>query len=471
MPFNDVIGSTFNHYCKIHFSEWIFFILLIELNLIMELKLKFTLLFCSFLFIQIGITQTVWEKYPNPVLQRSATFPDWKALATADPFVMMDNDTLKMWFSASGWLSAADDCPHVRIGYAWSLDGITWTEYINNPVLDINPDTAKFDSDGVETPTILRDETAPASQRYKMWYAGRKSNCSPINDHRFGYAFSPDGIHWTKYENNPVMSPGLPEEWFNTFISSPCVIYEDFTYKMWFTASDLVFNGQETDGHGNIGYAVSSDGIEWLIYPYPIVAAGAQDNWDSAVAAEPSVIKVGDFYHLFYSALDKWDVENFQVGYAVSNDAINFTKSTSNPVLKIGEPGTWDAFWASHPTVIYDANENKFKMWYTGRDKNEIVDLINYFWDIGYAETPYLDEIKTINAADLYLQISPNPAQTYIRIISNTNISELYIFSIDGLIAQKIENADNVDISGLTPGLYFIRSFERGNVTGNFVKF
>ena len=100
----------------------------------MRLLIFHILFFCCLIFEQNISAQTTWVKHPSPVLERSATFPDWKGLATGDPFVMLDNDTLKMWYAGVGWVSAFDDCPHVRIGYAWSLDGINWNEYANNPV-------------------------------------------------------------------------------------------------------------------------------------------------------------------------------------------------------------------------------------------------------------------------------------------------------------------------------------------------
>ena len=40
-------------------------------------------------------------------------------------------------------------------------------------------------------------------EKYQMWYSG-----SPQADvYRIGYATSSDGIHWEKYENNPVFTP------------------------------------------------------------------------------------------------------------------------------------------------------------------------------------------------------------------------------------------------------------------------
>ncbi len=417
-------------------------------------------IFFLFLFFQNINAQLIWTKQPLPVLSRSAVFPNWKGLATADAFVMKDNDTLKMWYSGSGWLTSSDNCVHVRMGYAWSLNGTNWTEYAGNPVLNISTDTSMFDSDGIETPTVIKDLSAPPSHRYKLWYAGRKLKCSTVLDHKFGYAYSPDGIHWTKYSGNPVMTAGNSSSWYNTFISNPSVIFENNIYKMWFTAPDAVANSQPTDGKGNIGYATSPDGINWSVYPAPVILAGSQNNWDSATVAEPSVIKVGNMYHMFYSALDKWLVENFQVGYANSMDGINWTKATTNPVLKIGTAGKWDRYWASHPAVMYDSISNKFKMWYTGRDTATIVALTGYYWDIGYAESSFtslgMNDLKKEKSA---FYVYPNPATEYLTIkFSNiTNFKKVLIYNYLGILIKETEIINSIiNISNLEKGIYFL---------------
>ena len=409
------------------------------------------------------IAQTNWTKHPTPVLSRSAVFPNWKGLATADAFVMNDNDTLKMWYSGSGWLTSTDDCPHVRMGYAWSSDGINWNEYAGNPVLNINSDTSKFDADGIETPTVIKDLTAPINQRYKLWYAGRKARCKPINDHKFGYAYSPDGITWTKYTGNPVLVPGDSSSWYNTFVSGPSVILESGIYKMWFTAPDLVINNQPTDGKGNIGYATSTDGMNWTVYTSPVLIAGAQSNWDSVSCAEPSVIKVGATYHMFYSALDQWTIENFQVGYATSTDGINWLKSTQNPVLHIGTMGQWDRYWAAHPTAIYDSTNNKFRLWYTGRDTATIVSLTGYYWDIGYAESTFFSMgITEINNDKKLVAVYPNPAKNYLNIQLSFDLknAEINIYNQLGQIEKSISNINSrnikIETADLSNGMYFI---------------
>lgn len=407
------------------------------------------------------MAQTNWTKHPTPVLSRSATFPHWTGLAAADAFIMKDDDTLKMWYSGSGWLTATDDCPHLRMGYAWSLDGISWNEHPNNPILDIGTNSTDFDYDGVETPHVIKDLSATANQRYKLWYAGRNARCQSINDHKFGYAYSPDGINWTKYPGNPVLVPGNNSDWYNTFISNPSVLLEGGIYKMWFTAPDLVINGQLTDGKGNIGYATSPDGINWTVNTASVLIAGDQANWDAASIGEPSVLKVGTTYHMFYSALDQWTVENFQVGYAWSSDGINWTKSTQNPVLQIGNSSQWDRFWASHPGVIYDSVDSKFKMWYTGRDNETMTSLTGYFWDVGYAESVLVLGIND-NSIENKVSIYPNPGNGVLILEVPVELRdvEIRIYNQLGQVVKSSASINNGEIRietlDLKNGIYIL---------------
>ncbi|MBK8488720.1 MAG: T9SS type A sorting domain-containing protein [Chitinophagales bacterium] len=426
------------------------------------IRLFFICMLCNFFF-NTSIAQINWTKHSTPVLSRSAVFPDWKGLATGDAFVIHDNDTLKMWYSGVGWLTATDDCPHVRMGYAWSVDGIIWNEFAGNPVLDISADTSQFDSDGIETPTVIKDISAPVNERYKLWYAGRKASCQPINDHQIGYAYSADGISWTKYNDNPVLSPGSDVDWYNTFISGPSVILEEGIYKMWFTAPDLIFNSQPTDGKGNIGYATSLDGIHWEVFPSSVLIAGAQDNWDSASIAEPIVIKVGSKYYMFYSALNQWAIENFQIGFAESTDGINWTKSTENPVLQIGNTNEWDRYWATHPTVIYDSIANKFKMWYTGRDTAIIDSIMGYYWDIGYAESIFsTTELIENTNKNTTLHIYPNPNNGIFTLVLPDTFYEdavVRIYNSTGELITQLSylyNEENTLEIQLPDGLYIL---------------
>ncbi len=337
--------------------------------------------------------QEQWVKYTeNPALSHSAVYPNWDFIVISDPFVMLDGNTLKMWFAGSGVLSGTDSIAHVRIGYAESPDGINWDPYPGNPVLGPSP-TGNWDDDGIETPTVIKNLSAPPDQRYQMWYAGSHLDTPQTDDHQIGYAFSPDGLYWTKYPGNPVLSVNQDTTgWETNFLEGPSVIQDSDTLKMWYASVDIYFNNQPTDFRGNIGYAWSLDGINWNKYAgNPVLIAGTQNNWDAASAADPHVIKVDGVYHMFYAALDSWEVESFQVGYAFSNNGIQWTKSALNPVLASRIPGEWDAFIASFPSVLFDPRDATLKMWYTGVDSENWFTQPpgEYFYDFGYAASSF----------------------------------------------------------------------------------
>lgn len=256
--------------------------------------------------------------------------------------------------------------------------------------------------------------------------------------------------------------PGNNSSWFNTFISSPSVILDGSVYKMWFTAPDLVFNSQPTDGKGNIGYATSNDGINWTIHPSAVLIAGDQMNWDSASIAEPSVVKIGSTYHMFYSALDQSTIENFQVGYATSSDGINWIKSTQNPVLQIGTVNQWDRYWAAHPAVIYDGLSNKFKMWYTGRDTATITSLTGYYWDIGYAESTLITGINENNELEKQLTIYLNPVQSHftLKIADDSKNNNIIIFNnlyqVQKIISNVNSSTITIETTDFPNGVYFV---------------
>lgn len=231
---------------------------------------------------------------------------------------------------------------------------------------------------------------------------------------------------------------------------------------MWFTAPDLVINGQPTDGKGNIGYATSMDGISWTVHPEPVLIAGDQGNWDSASIAEPSVVKAGGLYHMWYSALNQWEVENFQVGYASSSDGVNWVKSIQNPVLQTGDTGEWDSYWATHPGVIYDVSSDKFRMWYTGRDTDTIESLTGYYWDIGYAESSPTDDIQGYNNFATAVRIYPNPVQSELHLELAPGLAnmQLKIYNAQGALIYAIADTGretlDIQVNRFPAGIYFI---------------
>lgn len=317
-----------------------------------------------------------WVKVTTPVLEKGTPYA-YDFYAVSDCWILFDEGIFKMWYTGGGAV-LPDETLRSRISYATSNDGVTWSKYENNPVLDVSLN--EWDSLGVETVTVLVDESAPQPQRYKMWYAGQT-----FNDYRYeiGYAYSADGISWQKHPT-AVLGVGDENEWDNCFLEGPSVIKDGTTYKMWYAAYDCAVTGETTDGKVNIGYATSTDGINWIKFTGNPVLTTTDGMWDGVYVQDPHVIKQNGRYHMWYGGADVEDNYFQQTGYASSDDGIHWQKSPRNPVLKRGTPGAWDANTASFPSVLI--HENMLYMWYTGKDVEPLPDYPQpYFWEIGLA--------------------------------------------------------------------------------------
>ncbi|MGD8440770.1 MAG: hypothetical protein PVG53_09555, partial [Holophagae bacterium] len=110
------------------------------------------------------------------------------------------------------------------------------------------PDT--FDAGGVgPQDVIVRDGV------YQMWYAAMPNSGTQIDGVSIGYAESDDGLSWTR-RPEPVLEPR--SGWESSRLNHPSVRFDGVRYQMWYTGA----NGSQAF----IGYAVSSDGVEWTRY-------------------------------------------------------------------------------------------------------------------------------------------------------------------------------------------------------------
>ena len=308
----------------------------------------------ALIFLVAAVSQTVrvasaqegsgWKKYPGPVLNLGSS-GSWDDNMASYPTVIKDGSTYKMWYS--GYDGS------IRIGYATSPDGITWTKYGANPVLNVGAG-GSWDDAYVIDPCVIKD-----GAYYKMWYTGSDGTYQ-----RIGYAYSTTGTSWTKSGLNPRLSAGPSGQYDDVHVAWPSVIKDGSVYKMWYSGYD--------GSRWRIFYATSPDGAVWSKYDGDPVPGGATDiilnvgsagSWDDEHVLWPTVLKTGDVYFMWYVG---YDGANYRIGLAYSANGISWTKSGSNPVLSLGLSGSWDDNEVITPAVIQDGLY--FKMWYSGND-------------------------------------------------------------------------------------------------------
>lgn len=280
-------------------------------------------------------------------------------------------------------------------------------KYENNPV---------FGNEKIGTVFDAYVSTDKGKYRMDFSYRGKKS-CA--------VTFSDDGVNWSDPEI--TLSPNLMSGWEED-INRNCVIFADGIYKMWYTG--------QARGHSFIGYAESSDGINFtrksdepiIIPEYP---------WEKESVMNPCVLFENGIYRMWYSAGETYEPN--VLAYAESSDGINWKKSKINPIFvcdpnnyyeqeRVGgcqviktkdmgyvmfyigyedidtaricvaaskdgivgwkrsacnpliepEHGAWDGDACYKPTVLWNEKDKKWMLWYNGRHN------IDEF--IGYAE-------------------------------------------------------------------------------------
>jgi len=395
-----------------------------------------------------------FKKYAgNPILTKGAA-GSFDAKYIFSPNVLYVNSTYHMWYQGMDGTTSA-------VGYATSPDGITWTKYAGNPVLQPDPSPSAFDAYRITSPRVHYD-----GQRFHMLYLGRSSS----NIYRMGYAYSSDGIHWTK---NPtfVLDVGASGTWDGAGVGPGDFMKEGGKWELWY---DAVSN----TGEWRTGYASANDSVNWSRYPSmaPIIEKGLAGQWDSDGPVADCVRKVGNDYHMWYE-----NNAGTQIGYAVSYDGINWNKSLANPVLS-PTSGTWNQGGVEWAWMIR-AGKKHF-LYYAGES------IPSGDWSIGLAidtTTAFSDTTnQTIDTGipngnevpRMYVlsQNYPNPFNPSTTIeyqIPKQSFVTLKIFDLLGRQVATLVNEErhagtyNVqwDASRLSSGIYFYKF-----TAGGFVK-
>jgi len=399
-------------------------------------------------------SQTQWTKYANNAVLTKGP-EKWDNVAIGQPTCLFENDTIKMWYAGVGSDMKA------RICYAYSIDGIMWTKN-PEPVMDVG-EPGEWDRGWLDTPEIIKDESG-----YKLFYYGDTVWQFSAISSAMGLAYSDDGINWTREATNPVFTKGNPGDWDGTWVESPAVLYDHETgkYSMW-------YNGMDTNSWKvQIGLATSDDGINWSRYSgNPVITNGSSGSYDDIWLGTPAVLYKYDHYEMWYAAtssasynpvLAKFDTVS--ICFAISYDGISWDKNTANPLFNTFTP-PYDSLideggpWA--PDAIFDDNSNEYKMWYEAVGGLSLATAPN---------TNAAIDDQILSNKDLI--VYPNPFENILNIRSSQSFNNASIMVFNPLgscvfIKNEVNgNEIRLKIGGFTAGIYFI-FIQEGN---NFYK-
>jgi len=215
------------------------------------------------------------------------------------------------------------------LSYAESADGVHWTK----PDLDVYSFNGK--PTNVVTPYcresgVFRDDTAPASERYKCFSFDRlpDSDNEPVK-RKYGLygCVSPDGIHWSR----------LPDPLLRYFHDTENIAAWDPLLEKYVG----YFRGH-LDGRA-IARSETDDFRNWPPAEV-ILAAGPQDS-----AAEDYYTNCFTTYpddpslRLLFPAIYHHDTDEVDIRFALSRNNRAWSWMSSEPIIELGAPGEWDS--------------------------------------------------------------------------------------------------------------------------------
>jgi len=237
-------------------------------------------------------------------------------------YILKEEDGYHMWYTGYNGNSK----PLVmKLGYAFSKDGFSWTRYPDNPI---------FSESWVEDMMVLKHEDL-----YYMFAEGKGDVAKLLT--------SKDRINWenqgdldVRQTNGSPLSDGP--------YGTPTVWLEDEVWHLFYERNDQ-----------GIWLAKSNDLETWTnVQDEPVISMGPESYDRFGVALNQILFYKGNYYAYYHgTAFADWS--EWTVNVAISDDLVHWEKYKQNPILEDNKSsgitvhdGEKYRFYTMHPEVV-----------------------------------------------------------------------------------------------------------------------
>lgn len=183
---------------------------------------------------------------------------------------------------------------HNAIGLAISKDdGLTYSKFSNGPLWDRDHNEPHYSG----TSCVLIDSDGMWKNYYLSCTEWRIINNKSEPRYHIKLAESIDGVHWVRkgkivIDYNNELEAGIVKA---------SVIFDDNSYKMWYSYRN--FDNYRTDKNNSykIGYAESENGVDWERKDSISGIYTSEKGWDSEMIEYPHVFSFRNKLHMLYN--------------------------------------------------------------------------------------------------------------------------------------------------------------------------
>jgi predicted GH43/DUF377 family glycosyl hydrolase len=156
---------------------------------------------------------------------------------------------------------------------------------------------------------------------------------------------------WHRVSESPVISP-LGQGWESSGTFNPAVVVRDGKIVM-------LYRAQDSDGTSRLGYAESSNGVQFIRRSEPVFSP-AEDYEMKGGVEDPRLVQFDGTYYLTYTGYNKKDA---QLCLATSKDLIHWERKG---VILSAYKGNWNVRWTKSGAIVPEKINGRYWMYFLG---------------------------------------------------------------------------------------------------------